>query len=206
MVKFDFLITGCGRSGTRYMSHLLNTNKITCGHEKYFNVGKSQKFPSESSWLATPHLDEIDSKKIIRIIRDPQYVIKSFLDIDLFNPKHINSSYIKYMQKHISGINLITNTDIENAIIYYNEWNKLFNRKIKNKTHITLSFDNLITKKNINIFDTELIISKKVINNKQKRKTKNTDIDYILDRIKNNDMYNTYELYHKIINDEHRKV
>lgn len=36
--KFNYLITGCGRSGTGYMAKMFTENGIFCGHEKYMEL------------------------------------------------------------------------------------------------------------------------------------------------------------------------
>ena len=79
--KNKYIITGCGRSGTGFLSKLFNDNGIKCGHESYYTVNnRGQLYEAESSWLATPHINEFKDKKIIRLIRNPVSVIKSFLD------------------------------------------------------------------------------------------------------------------------------
>jgi hypothetical protein len=95
-----YLITGCGRSGTSFMSQLFNNNNIKCGHEEQFSIfnykNKNINY-SESSWLMTPFINDInDDFNIIRIYRNPILVIKSFLDTGFFHKK-IKITIITYL-------------------------------------------------------------------------------------------------------------
>jgi len=75
------LVTGCGRSGTGYMSQVLRACGITCGHENVYHpetVDPWQwgSYMAESSWLAVPHIHKIISDHradvfIVHLVRDP---------------------------------------------------------------------------------------------------------------------------------------
>lgn len=128
------LIVGTGRCGTKTLSNLLNQNNIKCGHESIFGKMVNKEidenhviktidlYEAESSWLAVPYLGTKyipKETKIIHLIRDPKKVIKSFLDISLFNGKGI---YYEFMKNNCEQVN-DNNSYIVNAINYYLYWN-----------------------------------------------------------------------------------
>lgn len=96
----DFLITGCGRSGTKYVAERLNSSGISCGHEKIFTVyGPSQvdfdKYDGDSSWFAAPFLEILPTKlPVLHIVRNPVKVVKSFYRIGLCS-KYIVRQFCK---------------------------------------------------------------------------------------------------------------
>lgn len=74
-----FLITGCGRSGTKWAAELFTTLGFPCGHEEAFSYDRSGPLTAgEASWLAVPHLDALDpSTPLVRVVRNPFAVVKS---------------------------------------------------------------------------------------------------------------------------------
>lgn len=70
------LVTGCGRSGTKWASQLFG-----CRHESQFTPTRHGPLvESESSWLAVPYLEHLPSDtQIIRVIRNPYHVVASAL-------------------------------------------------------------------------------------------------------------------------------
>lgn len=83
------LITGCGRSGTGYISNYLTGAGIKCGHEDVFTLNgfKGWKdYEADSSWFAAPFLDELDGDvRIVHIVRHPDKVVNSFYRLGLFS-------------------------------------------------------------------------------------------------------------------------
>ena len=102
----SYIVIGTGRSGTGFMSKLLTNNGIKCGHVSIFgvpcdlNIYKKKMYNTDlnadSSWLSVPFIDEItklnDCIKFIHVVRDPIKVIKSFIELDLFNDNNFSSS------------------------------------------------------------------------------------------------------------------
>ena len=136
-----FIITGCGRSGTGFYSNLMKENGINCGHESYISLRgpKSFNFVAESSWLAVPFLASIpDNYYIIRTLRDPFKVIKSFYELSVFIS--LGSPYYKFIKSNLFNSIVDINFGLEkkssdmlelsNISNYYLGWNKLFDTKI----------------------------------------------------------------------------
>ena len=90
MKNVKYLIVGCGRSGTGFMSHAVSLTGKSCGHENVFHVSgidASSPLEFECSWYAVPHLSQIPrSTRILHLVRNPQSVIRSFYRIGLFAP------------------------------------------------------------------------------------------------------------------------
>ena len=89
-----FIITGCGRSGTGYISSCLDESGIPCSHERVFSPKETHKTFSEikngegeASWYAAPFLQDAQkmSAKVIHIVRDPLAVANSFYRLGVFS-------------------------------------------------------------------------------------------------------------------------
>ncbi len=180
-MELKYLVTGCGRSGTGYMNKLFNDNGIKCGHEKLISpYPPIYGYEAESSWLATAHLKSIPSSvKIIRMKRQPEKIIKSWLDINIFRPSNKNNEFIRYIQKYINGIDVIKNSPLENAKTYYLEWTKLFDMNIGSRYYETIELDELMNHETFIIHGKEFTVSKEIINTKQHQKVFNIDISKI---------------------------
>ena len=87
MTNLNYLITGCGRSGTGFLAGLVNSSGKKCGHEEIFDVygiNTHSEVVYESSWYAVPHLHCLNpTVKILHIVRNPIDVINSFYRIGL---------------------------------------------------------------------------------------------------------------------------
>ncbi|WP_176251320.1 hypothetical protein [Sulfitobacter sp. HGT1] len=90
-MKLDLLITGCGRSGTQYLTEVLAAAGIRTSHEKRFTVFGPENVEGpqcEASWYAAPFLSHLSPKtRILHLVRDPAAVVKSFHRIGLCAPK-----------------------------------------------------------------------------------------------------------------------
>ena len=89
MENLQYLIVGCGRSGTGYLANAISNSGKYCGHEELYNLSGMNKFSQniyESSWYSVPFLGELPKKvKILHIVRDPRRVIDSLYRIGLFS-------------------------------------------------------------------------------------------------------------------------
>lgn len=75
------LICGCGRSGTNYVSAVMNRDRKICGHEEVFSLYRDAprvSYAFESSWYAAPLIPELPQEtRILHIVRDPRQVMRS---------------------------------------------------------------------------------------------------------------------------------
>lgn len=85
--RIEFLVTGCGRSGTQYASNRIAAAGIPCHHERRFTAfGHTEIFDSvgECSWYAAPFLDRLPpGTPVLHIVRSPEKVVDSFARIGL---------------------------------------------------------------------------------------------------------------------------
>lgn len=89
--RFNYLITGCGHSGTGYAAKLLTSVGIPCGHEAYeagideINLSRcpDERPPvADSNWRAWQniHLDVYSEAKIIHLVRNPLHFVRSYAE------------------------------------------------------------------------------------------------------------------------------
>lgn len=88
----DYLITGTGRSGTRYAATLMTELGYPCSHETWYNIYAECSGPpgGESSWLAVPRLPI--PRPTVQLVRHPHKVLESrvssmFLSFNREGPK-----------------------------------------------------------------------------------------------------------------------
>jgi hypothetical protein len=90
--RVPFVVTGCGRSGTRYTANLLTAAGFTCGHERIFSpwtkddvVPTFDDVQGDSSWLAVPFLARLPAGAVVlHQVRHPLPTISSHLGINYF--------------------------------------------------------------------------------------------------------------------------
>ena len=106
----DFVVTGTPRSGTSYMSSLLNALGYDCSHERCFDpwhITFAEERPDDrlwgdSSWLAVPYLGDLpDATKIVHVVRDPVDAINSILGTGQLH--WADSDYRRYIAHHWQG-------------------------------------------------------------------------------------------------------
>jgi hypothetical protein len=93
--RAPFVVTGCGRSGTRYTANLLTAAGFPCGHEQLFSPWTRDHaalvLPAgqgDSSWLAVPHLARLpNGAVVIHQVRHPLRTISSHLGIRYFETR-----------------------------------------------------------------------------------------------------------------------
>lgn len=85
-----FLVTGCGKSGTVWASHLLRQLGYPCKHESQFSLDSHGPLVKpEVSWLAMPYVNDIPNDvPVIHIVRNPYHVVQSAVRMKLFLDTH----------------------------------------------------------------------------------------------------------------------
>lgn len=85
-----FVVTGCGRSGTKYMAEVLKRCGLKCDHEGVFDPPvRSVEIPAgldgDVSWAAAPFVSAMASgTKVLHQVRHPLDVISSFVSLRFF--------------------------------------------------------------------------------------------------------------------------
>jgi hypothetical protein len=143
----QFIITGCPRSGTLYITQVFTELGIACEHEtlfsidhvidtfpkiKYVHALKSWKASKpditicgEVSWLAVPFLDLIDpSITILHQVREPIACVKSLYGRGFFleNRPGVRKRFTKFANDHLKT-NKFEN-EIDRCFAFWTWWNK----------------------------------------------------------------------------------
>lgn len=130
-MKFEFLILGHPKSGTGYMSKLLECYGYDVPHEKrlgehgissWMNVVDDEEYP-----FPTPYLKGIEFKKVIYTIRDPYKALQSIVNVENNHPESVN-----FRQKHLQINSLY---GYNGAAISYLKWFNLAKERFP-KLHI----------------------------------------------------------------------
>ena len=82
-----FVVTGCPRSGTHYLSEVIARVGLVCGHEEVFGP-RDHAFRGfgaahgDSSWLAVPFLGQLPGDAVVlHQVRHPLAVVRSLVGI-----------------------------------------------------------------------------------------------------------------------------
>jgi hypothetical protein len=125
----NILVTGTGRSGTGYMSRLLMSAGLPCGHEEIISflvnlvrlLNQDEKI-GESSWHAAPllHLPFFNDTTIIHAVRHPLNVIQSLRGIKFFIDKDLHYWYVVYFLPKLKNL-----SSDKAPFYFFIEWTKL---------------------------------------------------------------------------------
>jgi len=110
----EFLVTGVGRSGTKYMSELFTNLGYPIGHERMGEYGKS-------CWQTAAH-PEVCCKfnHIINVVRNPVHIVRSFFS---YWPAKQKEMLVNFRKKFIS---IERESDIlTQAVQIFVGWNRL---------------------------------------------------------------------------------
>jgi hypothetical protein len=147
LVQIRYVIASTPRSGTAYISQVLSSLGLECGHERFFGVscmsfGKEVCNPTkreywtrrnnalgDSSWLVVPHLACLPKEaKIIHIVRDPIASLNSMIHTDHFrwdiNDDHWTRKYAQYIFKELGQV-AWPDDQLGRAQLFYVQWHKL---------------------------------------------------------------------------------
>jgi hypothetical protein len=114
------LITGAGRSGTRWAAAAVTAAGVPCGHEQAFTPERqTEGWVAESSWLAAPHTP-MPGTYVVHLVRHPLAVIASLTARGFVRPNR----YGNYAARHIPGLAAITDP-VERCATYWVAWNQL---------------------------------------------------------------------------------
>ncbi|NND02564.1 MAG: hypothetical protein HKN91_07240 [Acidimicrobiia bacterium] len=125
-----FVVVGCGRSGTGWISTVLDRSGLPTGHETVYNPSslRSGILPDwpphlvgEASWLATPFVHMLPAATtIVHQVRHPVAVVRSFVRIRFFEEQ---SAYLDFVNAHDPDI--CRGSVVQRAVNYWLRWNAL---------------------------------------------------------------------------------
>lgn len=126
-----FVVTGCGRSGTKYVSHLLTAAGLDCGHEDVFNAWPGGRPPSgwrqtdldgDSSYIAAPWTPDLRHElTVVHLVRAPLDHIRSVVGCS-----HVANGDAPWVRFIDSQIQLLRHhRGPVRAAAYWLRWNRL---------------------------------------------------------------------------------
>lgn len=206
-IELKYLVVGTGRCGTVFTARLLTKLGINCGHEAIFDwrglnhalnvinnkipietsiCSQGEWFNSEvvaeSSYMAIPYLENkiLKNTKIIHITRDPLCVISSFSkDIKFFERIDELKKYENFIYKNLPELKN-KKTPLEKVCFYCIEWNRLIEKRCKDKKYIRIKVEDLPNKK---LFDFLEIPSQNCVLENNINSWKKREKDYELHEI-----------------------
>lgn len=146
-----FVVTGTGRSGTRYVSELFRAAGVRCGHEDWFGPvpglrdvqtipragprklhgavsrvreewrRRRQILDGDASWLAVPRLPTFGGTVLLQL-RHPVPVIRSFVGMSFFSDPERSGSV--FFHRFARAHFPITGDDVVDAMRWWIEWNR----------------------------------------------------------------------------------
>lgn len=119
-----FAIIGTGRSGTGYVSAVLQANGVNCGHEGWFKPEDRQPgLDGDASWLAVPEIEAGAWKgPVAQVVRNPVAVIRSLVGIKFFDPETAHAPYPQFAREHLPAIAELP--PLEAAVEWWVQWNE----------------------------------------------------------------------------------
>ena len=163
-----FLITGCGRSGTRFISDLLTLNGVPTGWEATLNpiacpCHKAIDYPfllrrlrlwGDANWLAVPYLRRIPTTvKIFHQVRHPLLVVRSFLGLRFFGDDYLfpqwrgDARHTILPRAHLPGLSNVTSA-ILRCLNYWVGWNLLLTDIVQERgfPYMRYQFEDLLNR------------------------------------------------------------
>lgn len=126
-----FLVTGTPRSGTMYMSKLLTSLGVPCGHEQVFTasgiIEQDVVMVAESSWMAVPFLNNpfLYNATIIHVVRHPIQVISSIINsLYFFNRSYPKNEFETVAYKFTPDL-IVNDNQVARACLFYVHWNEI---------------------------------------------------------------------------------
>lgn len=133
----DFIVTGTGRSTTKYTAEVLTAAGLPCSHEtvcaswtdEYGDDGLwRQAFGGESSWQAAPFLSAMQAEgvKVIHLVRHPVLVASSMVSNRMLVPEPDGSllPWHEFIVEHL-GNRIWRMHPHDRALQFWIEWNRM---------------------------------------------------------------------------------
>jgi hypothetical protein len=129
------LVSGCGRSGTKFLARAIAVAGVTCTHEEAFTpdragTGEWAEWQAEVSWCAAPHTP-LAGVHVVHLVRHPLDVIRSRVDKGTFAIRWSTKDeqprlgpWARWAYRWCPGMKL-ARTEIEASAIHWVQWNRL---------------------------------------------------------------------------------
>jgi len=131
MIYERFVITGNGRSGTRYASELLTRSGLPCAHQRVYHERSDKPgwlpdwkhYVGDSTAFAAPFVQRFKKTLVIHQVRDPRLSIPSMIyNKHVVGQEGMNPG-LAFISRHVSvgGFSDLT----ERAAVQWTAWNLL---------------------------------------------------------------------------------
>jgi len=129
----EFVITGCPRSGTNFMSELFTQAGYSTNHESFYGMPGfgTYRRPSygEASWLAAPFFERDGNRPWLHIVRNPLKVVSSLKHSGFFTEKSWKiNPYTHYVGLHMPEIKELD--ELDQYLFFWIYWNKFLAKKL----------------------------------------------------------------------------
>jgi hypothetical protein len=126
-MPLKFVVTGCGRSGTKHTSQFFRQLGIKCGHEGVFDhCAKRGEYEADCSWLAAPILagsDDYAGTPVLHQVRNPVHVIRSMMRIGSFHQPYRATA--QYAIEHLGPYVAESAEPLELCMKFWLYWNQI---------------------------------------------------------------------------------
>lgn len=133
MVKYRFLITGVGHTGTGWAARAMNLLGHSCGHEWVYNFHGAPVWANlhgEASWPAAAVLDEVPRPTpIIHLTRHPLLIVGSAHIAGFTADENLDSPYMSMVRSTLPEIDLL-DTSIDRAMAWVVLWSRMIERGV----------------------------------------------------------------------------
>ena len=131
MTYKNFVITGNGRSGTRYAAELLTRSGLPCAHQKVYHEHSDRPgekvswgaFVGDATAFAAPFVKEMTETLVIHQVRNPRWVIPSLIKNSHVIGQSTNNG-VEFLGRHLPGVRDVEEL-VERASVQWTRWNLL---------------------------------------------------------------------------------
>ena len=132
MTYKNFVITGSGRSGTRYAAELLTRSGLPCAHQMVYHEHSDRPgekvswgpFVGDATAFAAPFVKQMTDTLVIHQVRNPRWVIPSLIKNSHVIGQAGSDPGVAFMARHTQGIAAIPDL-FERAAAQWTQWNLL---------------------------------------------------------------------------------
>jgi hypothetical protein len=125
-----FIVTGCPRSGTRYMATLLEALGPRVGHEKVFGIREGlgtrdprwKKWEGDVSWLAVPFLP-VEDTVVLHQVRHPLEFVRSVLGFGFLSDERAELPFPQVVRRHAPEV-YEPGAEAERGATMWKVWNE----------------------------------------------------------------------------------
>lgn len=126
-----FLITGTGRSGTKWCATALRCAGIYCGHEQVFatamlpnhNPPRWTSLQGDASLAAMPYMAELPDVTKVLVVRHPLAFVSSMLKVGPFLTGSQPAGLVEYIDATFPDV-MASENEVEAALRFWLHWNQ----------------------------------------------------------------------------------